>query len=731
MMNRQPPPLIRGKIRFIENRLPAIESGSYRLCFAQEIAGAGVKSFSESYSKTLYFAVAGDRVIIVPDSVDSVFPAPGSQGDYQNVLPHLVLKHATLPWERHPTKLPPVSDLHRPAWFALLLFAERETPPAVQSVTLQQLKTLPDKTLSYPDFALGYGESWSDPCLVIDVDFGLFQTLAPTLTELSWLAHVRSVDAGRKANRAPAPEPVGATEYAVVMGSRLPLHGTRSTVHLVSLEGMEDFLPGGSGVSPAPQWLRLLTLHSWTFDTFEEPQTFAHVVSSLDAGPLRLPRQTSEIAAELDGAVAAGYVGVEHHLRDGGRTASWYRGPLAPYPVAERYTGNQDKDIGSADAVLSYDPSSGLLDASYAAAWQLGRMLAFRNKGFAEAMLRWKHELMAQALEQLEVRNFAERSGCVTAQVSHQARADVTARVLDLLKRGLPELHAAAKLPQQDAGLQPRPARHRREVLSEHIAATVLERFQSPDPPLLPAAVEAWIKKVRLLQDVPFRYLVPYESAALPETLRVFYVDANWTACIVDGGLSLGAHSSADWALHRVLSRVLRAAATPMTGFLLRSRAVQWWPGMEVTAHAGDAVLPVPRFEHISPQATICLIAGVADTVDLHQPPEGIHFGLSIPKDLNRRLAIDPTTFYKDLRDPDTGIPVVPTQCLQMVDFYRTRPSQGGPVLMMAALAKQMNTNLGGTFTAAEFAMEMIEGVDLVSFPISVTHVAASKGVSP
>ena len=54
------------------------------------------------------------------------------------------------------------------------------------------------------------------------------------------------------------------------------------------------------------------------------------------------------------------------------RSVSWYRGPLLPYPAKAAIK----VPVSSADAVLRYDPATGLFDTSYAAAWQLGRLLA-------------------------------------------------------------------------------------------------------------------------------------------------------------------------------------------------------------------------------------------------------------------------------------------------------------------------------------------------------------------
>ena len=68
---------------------------------------------------------------------------------------------------------------------------------------------------------------------------------------------------------------------------------------------------------------------------------------------------------------------------------SWYRGPLVPlkYLKLETYP-----HLPSADAALRYDYQTGLLDASYAAAWQLGRLLALQNTHFAKSLYRYRNQ---------------------------------------------------------------------------------------------------------------------------------------------------------------------------------------------------------------------------------------------------------------------------------------------------------------------------------------------------
>jgi len=82
-------------------------------------------------------------------------------------------------------------------------------------------------------------------------------------------------------------------------------------------------------------------------------------------------------------------------MRQGEKTVSWYRGPLVPL--------NYDKPkqiqepVSCADELLRYDPDTGLFEVTYAAAWQLGRLLALQNQSFALALNRTRKTLRAEA----------------------------------------------------------------------------------------------------------------------------------------------------------------------------------------------------------------------------------------------------------------------------------------------------------------------------------------------
>ncbi|PXY78477.1 MAG: hypothetical protein CXX81_07555 [Methanobacteriota archaeon] len=130
---------------------------------------------------------------------------------------------------------------------------------------------------------------------------------------------------------------------------------------------------------------------------------------------------------------------------------------------------------------------------------------------------------------------------------------------------------------------------------------------------LLTKQMVEWLARLRMLEGVPFRYLVPSEEILPNESIRFFHVDRNWLDALVDGALSVGRMGSQESKfdadryedlmndLHN-LERDLRPFANDLfadnlggdaletmgeslTGFLFRSSVVRDFPGIEVSAY--------------------------------------------------------------------------------------------------------------------------------------------------
>ncbi|KQZ05909.1 hypothetical protein ASD21_18160 [Caulobacter sp. Root1455] len=692
-----------GQVRFIQHRLPGFESGEYQIIVNHALSAP---DGGQTFSTTTQFYVAGERFQLNPTDVDSTFPPSHAQGEFLNVLPHLVFSRPSLPWIRSPQLAPaaPVDGADVPSWLALLVFDQDDPQPVLTATTVSGLVTPGDGVVSYPlADGLEFGQSINDPCAALDIDYGLFLSIAPSLQDLKWLASVRVVS-GQKPSADPDAPPGG--EYSVLMANRLPKAGKKSTVHLVSLEGLENHLPGGaeSTGASAPKTIRLASLYQWSFDTQLEPQTFTDVIQQLQPWlsfslPIRADAAPGPIVAA---AMAMGYVGLDHRLRDGGRTASWYRGPLAPYQVPRTLAAQCP--LGSADAALRFDPATGLLDASYAAAWQLGRLLGLQDQIFADRLFRWKHATSRAAVAAAEHDILDAALGIdTTPQLSGAPRAAALGDAVGAMMK----VAVSALLG------SPPPAPSPVAFIATSLGATP---SNAPPP-----EVVAWLERLRGLHGVPFNYLVPQEAMLPPESIRFFHLDPNWIDALVDGAVSLGDAVTGDLSQAGDSPVGPSAGAPPLTasGFLLRSRAVKIWPGMEVNARAADnSPLTVVRYERLSDDVLFCLCQGVIAGLDLHEPPEAMHFGFDIDETAPAAdpAGIDLRRLFKNLRNPVTGAAApVGTQSATIPSPLPWRSP--GAALDMSALASSASGALApAAFTSAEFALIMVEGVDMVTF---------------
>jgi hypothetical protein len=469
-------------VTFLQYQLPGLPAGSYQLNVSVYVDDSqGNRISSQPMSRGYSFAVTGDRFALTDPAgtIAAQFPADNASGEFSSVFPHVVLAKPRLPWTRSPIQgqpKPVPGDTGAPTWLAVLLLddgdlAQADLEPKTMKVgdlfpgKVRPGSTLGDATYSYfsrPDFTswvteqdpgLGYGQGYDDAVSVLDLPVGLFSAIAPTIADLELTAHVRSVSVLNKPTVTGAAldalaEPVGT--YSIVVGNRLPQAAMKSHAYLVSLEGLEPFLPDDEGKPPAgvstSANIRLAVLAHWAFFSVTgSPATFDELVLSLNDPPgdgtpgqgpavanntVRLVRDVPP--GTIATALAEGYVPLDHSLRSGGSTVSWYRGPLAT--TAKAIGPPPGVPVDSPDEVMVYDPTTGMLDVSLAAAWTLGRLMALDDTTFSTALYAWKQGLRREVVTAAERRLLEQQFGPLAA-VAGAANAD-----------GLPLLHHAMSL---------------------------------------------------------------------------------------------------------------------------------------------------------------------------------------------------------------------------------------------------------------------------------------------
>jgi hypothetical protein len=577
-------------ITFHDNYKAPLTAGSYRLVLQQSVTLDGEDP--RHYYRDQRVDVLAPRYSIEGDDIQAYFPPAGGTGDYGNTLAHLVFGSRNLPWERTLAR-----EKNEP-WLALLVLAEKEIEEGnvqFKRGTIADLQPDNVGAVLLPKFERTEDEN--TPAGLLDLNLDLFLKLCPTRTELPLLAHIRCVDVDDKVPL----EMVAAGEFSVLVANRFAPPGA-NTVYLISLEGWNYLLDAPGAAQPATR-VRLITLANWSF--VNDPaghDTFSGLMQ-------RLKNNSSEFGPNVavssgspyvDQALKRGYVPLDYKPLESTAAFAWYRGPLAPLK-REPVTLSVFED---ADAAMIVDPERGVMDVSYAAAWELGRLLALSSPAFVKG-LRLFVERRQNATEfAAEIERFVESHRSSFRQpISHN---------------------------------QPKP-------VNEQITLT--------------EDLVEWIANLILLYPVPFHYLVPHQLLLPPESMRFFHLDDNWVNAMVDGAFSIAVRSLEDTALasrlelQSVLSKIvyqhrLRLQGKepewepkeiymeiPKSGFLLRSRVVSGWPGVEVTAKTSetkDQTLPkILRFDQIAEGVLFCLARGTVDEVTFREPREGLTFGVA------------------------------------------------------------------------------------------------------
>jgi hypothetical protein len=283
---------------------------------------------------------------------------------------------------------------------------------------------------------------------------------------------------------------------------------------------------------------------------------------------LILPQNVNK---EADKYLAKGYVPLPHYLRQGGKTYSWYHSPLLPGKNPTDLKLSQ-LSIRCADQLIAYDPTNGLFDISYAAAWQLGQLLALQDKKFAVSLFNWKRT-------------------------------------------------NAQKL-----------AKDNQQALYPHLFANKNENSDQNSE--FPEDVKTWLERLGLLYNIPFNYLVPDEKMLPIESIRFFWLDWFWVESLLDGAFSIGRVQESEIKSNPITVTgeakiitgfILRSEV--VSGWI--DLQVDGSNSLIEKENPMEEKLKVLRCDRLSEDVLICLFDGEINTVDISLKPEGLHFGFN------------------------------------------------------------------------------------------------------
>jgi hypothetical protein len=415
---------------------PPLLDNSYRISLQTNVTIDGKTQPLDS--KQAFFNIEGPRFRLNAADVASVVPPRNGHGPFTEVVPHIAMYRRTLPWERKinpdgapitPPKtnsdLPPLDPQGLP-WMALLLLQEGEYT-LLQNQPLEQV--VPNDVLQ------AMGNPQGVTCDAIEVANDLLAAIMPSQEELQLLAHVRQVNVeDRELN-------VGSKDgfFSVIMANRLPSPDSKCRACLVSLEGRLSLVPkeppsqtpgfvsilavdqnllfparaaaGAAAVAAAPvspaaaavslgqppsriidpiffiRRTRLVLLHSWLYETIGD-NNFRGLMQNLDVGLIGKVKEKNHPPI-----TDTAHIHLEVTERSGSSEIAWYRGPLVPFQLTRDTAG----PYHSADQCRRATVETGVEDISYAAAFEVGRLLAAADPRLAQELMRWRREAFKQS----------------------------------------------------------------------------------------------------------------------------------------------------------------------------------------------------------------------------------------------------------------------------------------------------------------------------------------------
>lgn len=671
------------KIKLASKTEPTLSAGTWQLKVTQELSGNAALNTANIRSEEFTFSCEADPYALDSSQVYSVYPPNNCFGKFETTLPSIVLKRRTLPWER---KIP---ECPNTPWLALLLFSENE------NVTLRTVKREGNAAKS---------DTQNDTYLELEIPSQLFGHICPSKEDLALAVHSRFASRDDKVT-----ESVPIDEWmSVITAGRLPCsstdeHGLKNTVYLVSMERVGTMVADRSKI-PQNQSICLPVLAQWSFYSKSEEYDFHVLFERLSADALRIPTEEN-VSEQAKCLLERGYVPMNHCLRDGGKTVSWYHGPFRPW----------DTEVSSepyrwfSDSGLIYDPQMGMFDVSISAAFQLGRMLSLQDGAFSSALVQFREQHKRDAASrrnQVVLLRALSKTNTIHGQLSMNAGEDSAYSRPDLEK----SLHSFAagvllnKSQTTDAAERNMTQRVG-SLTSSMVSMDNMVYFpctENPDEEL-PQEIVQPLAEWSLLYGIPYRYLVPHKSILPPESIRFFHMDHNWLSALLDGAMSPGRFFDVDYACDsEMIGRIIESVylnsvkirprlqgkqdeelekliqkrsavmldyfktsnesitsaqqTTPTdtnflsTGFLLRSDLVKGWRGLEFRAFADREGKTNPltalRLEVIGNDILLGIYVGKIARLEIMQPPEGMHLGFEKKPDGGYR---------KMLRNPDNG----------------------------------------------------------------------------
>jgi len=626
-----------------------VQSGKWKIETSQTLTCSGAKVNQETIDASQELIVENEFFSITNEKIVQRTPLSGSQGQYTNIIPHVVLNGA----------LPSASGNY------MLLLLKKDEISAEKSVKLSDYFAPAGGVLKPGQFCFSK-EKLEAVYGTVRMTASLFDSIAPRKAELPYLVHYRQVFTGDK----PEMNLDADGMFTVIISNRIPEYTdgkkTEYKAFLVTLEGLLEYLDGKARQKSGCEYVELLYADSWEFIvTGKKPDSFRIICSKLKKKNsydwlyrLPLPEElknysgTDKQKLYVKEKLERGYVPVLYHTRPGDEGLCFYRAPLVPKPITELPTG---RVFESADSALCYDEKTGIFDTSLAAAFEAGRFAALQDEAYLDALYSFRKEA-ENKLDELHVQDMWKLGDNPETELADLMGSLDAKELVQQADESGPDVPVNSETPED--------TREKSETFLQENGEDVYQALEAYVEPLA-----KWLAKLLLLYPVPVEDLIPHGSLLGEESVKFFYLDKNWQNALYDGATSIGLYSTRQSSYNKKVRSLLyektenalyeyRASLYGMeppqdrqsilSGFLVRAQMTSQWPTSSVSAKDKDQnELPILRMEHITEDTLLVIFDGIASFIVVNEPEEGIALVLNqeeleVYRDNGSVLLLDP-----------------------------------------------------------------------------------------
>lgn len=390
--------------KLIDSYVPSLHNGTYKVTFEQKIhLSNNTTSSPIDFKTTKNFGVVVNSNKLTDNAVFNVQPAPNQQGDFSTELPYMVINDPSFPWIKEQTtenEKSSINENNNPIpWLALIVISEKEVYEE-KDVKYGNLKDEAGEKIQEDGETKGVYFNYekcslcqnNDLIHLVTVRKEIFNQLIPTKNERVWLTHCKRVDLSDTddvtaqndgyfsviiANRFPPCNNGQITNAQPIENDDVP--SVKNTVHLIAAHLYDDKnMEDGKGLTlEAAGYVKMISLYHWNIysDVKENAdKSFKKIMERLNKDNL------TEKALKV------------HYLRSGEKTYSWYHSPIQPmkYNRPQRNAFNGENKYTS-DGRLIYNTTNGIFDVSYAAAFNLGRIVTLSHGKEAQQIANWRN----------------------------------------------------------------------------------------------------------------------------------------------------------------------------------------------------------------------------------------------------------------------------------------------------------------------------------------------------